>query len=195
MAATLKQAAVDAIKSDFHFKHTGGGVKIVESGADTKNSSLIIKPGHGGVAVLSFDKPRTKGGGDPVFPYFIEGVPGLCRKCDAIAIFQHEDISWVIAIELKSRNFGSAAEQLNAGTIFSRFLAHRLSSLVNAKLDIMVGAVLFAISPIVQKRAKQNVLNVRDIEGVKAAVVYDKLEIHMPELLKFVIDNKLARTL
>lgn len=195
MAATLRQAAIDAIKADFHFKNAGGGVEIIESGADTKNNSLILKPGHGGVAVLSFDKPRMKGGGDPVFPYFIEGVPGLCRKCDAIAIFQHEEVSWVISIELKSRNFGSAAEQLNAGTIFSRFLAHRLASLVNAKLNIMMGAVLFAISPVVQKRVKQNILNVKDINGVRAAVVYDKVEIYMPELLKFVVDNNLARPL
>lgn len=195
MATTLHQAAVDAVRSEFHWKQSKGNVEIIESGADTKNGRLVIKPGRGGIAVLSFDKHREKGCGDPIFPYFIDSVAGLCQKCDAIAIFQDNGISWVLAIELKSKNFGTAAAQLKAGTTFARFLAHRLSSIVNKKLTIKVGALLFAISPAVQKRAKQNILNMKDFGGVRAAVVYDKIEIHMPELLKFVVANKLAQSL
>ena len=195
---TLRQAAFEGVKREFHCEADGGAHTVVETSSNTKNASVVLRPAHGGkgLTVLSFDKPRQRGASDPIFPYFNDSIAGLCQKCDAIVVFNEDGKAWVIALELKSTNLGSARAQINAGLCFAKFIASRLSTLVEGGPgQVMIGAVVLAVSPVALKRAQATSLNVRDIDGVRAALVYDKAEIRVSELLEFILNNALAKPL
>lgn len=187
--------AVDlGIHQDFHCQAEGGAHRIIEADSGSKNSSVLIRPGKGGVTVLSFDKKKIKGERDPIYPYFKETVAGLCQKCDAIAVFSEGNNSWILALELKSRNISGISGQLRAGVCFARFLASRLQFIVGGDVGtIMIGAVAFALSPVPLKRSRSGVLDFKDVGGVRAALVYDRAEIRITELLDFVVSHGLAK--
>jgi hypothetical protein len=184
---SLRQAAENGIKKAFHCQASGGAIKIIETSCSTKNSQILVKPptASGGLSAFAFDVPRVKGGGDPIFPYFVESVEGLCKKCDAILVIQREDSAYVISAELKSTNIGGVCRQLAAGLAFSRFLAERLRATMDAPpSSVKFGAVVFAVTNATLKSSKAGKIEILRSGTVSALVVRNADTIYADQIVE-----------
>lgn len=85
----------------------------------TKNPELKIS----GVSALGFSLDRGEGS-DP-WP-FLAALPGMRKVCDAILIAQIENVSYVIAVEMKSVNTGKATKQIASMWHFTEWLRELL---------------------------------------------------------------------
>ncbi|MBS1139192.1 MAG: hypothetical protein H6R13_645 [Proteobacteria bacterium] len=92
---------------------------FVRENSKTENPELRIS----GASALGFS--LDKGDGSDPWP-FLAALPGMRKVCDAILVTQIEDVSYVIAVEMKSGNTGKAPKQIASTWHFTEWLRELL---------------------------------------------------------------------
>lgn len=103
------------IDTKFHCECKDAFWIVRETGSATKNDELQITGAK--ALVFTLDQKSLDS-----FPFLEKSVSGIRKVCDAIAIFENDDICYAVAIELKSLNTGKAYVQIENAKYFIDWL-------------------------------------------------------------------------
>jgi hypothetical protein len=103
------------IDAKFHCERKEAFWIVKETDVGTKNKELKLTGAK--AVVFSLDQKSLDS-----FPFLKKSVSGIRKVCDAIAVFEIDNIYYVVAIELKSLNLGKAYVQIENAKYFIDWL-------------------------------------------------------------------------
>lgn len=85
--------------------------------------------------IFQFDTKLDKSYAGGIFPFFNNGVKGVCKVCDYIIFSESKGKMFAIVIELKKGN-SSTQPQLNAGVCFSSYLNDTVNRVYKKNIEL-----------------------------------------------------------